>query len=406
MAASRAIDLFNKLGGGLEAAGLLSRNRSARELIETYLGEAEHSLQLEPALDRLIRACRGQADLTPVGRIAVRRHIADLLGNLARMQRTWAGGGPRDRERIDRPIFITGLPRTGSTLLHALLAQDPTNRTPASWEVMRPPTAPGQADRSIRYCDRRLRWARRLAPEFQAIHAVGATLPEECIAIHAYVFRSIVFHTTWRVPAYQDWLERDDQRIAYRFHRRFLEHLQYVGGYGRWILKAPGHMFGIRALAEVYPDATIVQTHRDPLRVAASLASQATVLRAAFSDRTNPAAIAQDWLERWWRANDNLLDFRERADNACIDVYYHELVKDPLATVRDLYAQLGRTLSVEARDRMARYLSDNPKGRHGSHRYSLEAFDLDSKAILDRLERYRSRFSIEQEPFDRRPAAI
>src|SRR5690606_22249030 len=158
--------------------------------------------------------------------------------------------------------------------------------------------------------DARLGWANRLAPEFVRIHPIGADLPQECIAIQAQVFASIQFHTTHDVPSYEDWFERDGQELSYAFHYRFLQHLQAQRPGNRWVLKAPGHLFGLGALLARYPDARIVQTHRDPLRVMASMASHATVLRRAFSDAADPRRIAADWAERWARALETSLDVR------------------------------------------------------------------------------------------------
>ena len=152
----------------------------------------------------------------------------------------------------------------------------------------------------------RLDWANRLAPEFMRIHPIAADLPQECIAITAQVFMSIQFHTTHDVPSYQDWFEGTSQDLGFDFHHRFLQHLQAKSPGSRWVLKAPGHLFALEGLLKRYPDARIVHTHRDPLRVMASMASHATVLRRAFSDNADPQRIAADWADRWARALDNV----------------------------------------------------------------------------------------------------
>src|SRR5690606_19663336 len=159
----------------------------------------------------------------------------------------------------------------------------------------------------------RLAWANRLAPEFKRIHPIAPDLPQECIAITANVFMSIQFHTTHDVPSYEDWFERSGQALAYDFHYRFLQHLAARRPGKRWVLKAPGHLFALDALLERYPDAKIIQPHRDPLRVMASMASHATVLRKAFSDRADPAEIAADWTRRWADALERFLCVRDLA---------------------------------------------------------------------------------------------
>lgn len=398
----QAVRIVNGLGSGLEKAGLLSSGLTTEEFsdelesVDVAFGDDE--LQLRSALHHLTRACDQEASLTPVGRLAARRQILELLDNLARLKRARTAHVGIAAEQIRAPIFITGLPRTGSTLLHALLAQDPGVRVPETWEVMRPPIGNNDVARSVRYTERRLRWAHRLAPQFQAIHPIGARLPQECIAITAYVFRSVVFHTTQHVPSYQNWLENQNQDIAYRFHRRFLQNLQFFRGKGQWVLKAPGHMFSMDALFAAYPDATILQTHRDPIRVAASLASHTSVLRSAFSNAVDSRLVAADWLERWWRATDRLLDARADRRSAFIDIYYRDIARNPLRVVERIYEQLGWRLPDHVRQRMQEFLIANPKGKHGVHRYSLEKFGIDKDMLHKRLDRYRSAFSIADEP--------
>lgn len=400
-----ALRLANSFGRRLEKVGLVPDGVLADYLSEIALNLDEHQgageLPLEPAIRRLTRACDDEAKLTTVGRFAARRQIVELLDNLVRTQAARRRNPEIEDVSIGEPVVITGLPRTGSTLLHSLRAQDPAVRVPATWEVMRPPISRRSNPDDIRYCEKRLQWVYRLAPSFRAIHPMGAHLPQECIAITAHVFRSIVFHTTQYVPSYQDWLEAADCEPAYRYHRRFLQYLQYFGGSGRWVLKAPGHMFGLRALLKINPGATIVQSHRDPVRVAASLASHTTVLRSAFSSAADAREVAADWLDRWWRALDHLLDVRASNTAVFADVYYSDLVQDPLRTIEDLYGGLGWRLTTRAKRQMRAFLSANPQHKHGRHRYTIEQVGLDRDLLLRRLHRYRSAFSIPDEPLPR-----
>src|SRR5690606_37592356 len=199
----------------------------------------------------------------------------------------------------------------------------------------------------------RLAWAKGLAPEVVRIHPDGAGLPQACLAIQPQGVASSQFHTTHDVPSYEDWFEREGQALAYDFPYRFLQHPQPQGHCNRWVLKAPGHLFGLGALLARYPDARIVQTHRDPLRVMASMASHATVLRRAFSDAADPRRIAADWTERWSRALETSLDVRAAAPpEQFLDVAYGDLERDPLAAVERVYGFLGWPLTDAARARM------------------------------------------------------
>jgi hypothetical protein len=354
-------------------------------------------------LARLARATEDEARLTVTGRVAIRKYLVDLLVNRLQLQRERASAAQAPSP-IERPLFIVGLPRTGTTLLHNLIARDPGVRVPLTWEVMFPSPAPraaqGRADPRIARTQRALRWLERLAPDFKRIHPVGAELPQECIAITTHAFASIQFHTTQRVPAYQDWLERTGMREAYRCHREFLQHLQRHDPGRRWVLKAPGHLFALDALLAEYPDAVIVQTHRDPLRVVGSIASHGVVLRAAFSEDVDPHEVASDWSARWARALMRALAARDADPQAArrfLDLRYADVVRDPLAAVRAIYAHAEHALTPQAEASMRAYLAANPRDRHGVHRYGLEEFGLDPALESARYDAYCRRFAIAPE---------
>jgi hypothetical protein len=348
-------------------------------------------------LERLLKAYRDEAKLTTLGRITVREYLVSLLDNLLRMEAERAANVEVEQQRIVAPVFIVGLPRTGTTHLHGLISEDPANRTPLTWEVMYPAAAPTATDiaRARSQTAARLGWADRLAPEFMRIHPIAADLPQECIAITAQVFMSIQFHTTHDVASYQDWLEEAPQKLSFDFHHRFLQHLQAKGPGDRWVLKAPGHLFALEGLLERYPDARIIHTHRDPLRVMASMASHATVLRRAFSDSADPKRIAADWADRWARALDRFLEVRDRAPaSQFLDVNFEAIESDPLGAVERVYDFLGWPLTAGARTAMSNFLAANPKNKHGVHRYTLEQFGLSSAAETVRFRKYCQRFRI------------
>ena len=244
-------------------------------------------------LKLLLKSLEHEAGLSWLGRILARYDVCALLANRLRLIRDRSLYPEIAAGRIASPLFVAGLPRTGSTLLHHLLAQDPNNRVLRAWEVLAPspPPAPSSesTDPRIAAARRQFRWFDRIAPEFKTIHPLGAELPLECIAPLADSFVSSRFNTNYRVPSYQAWFEQQDQRPAYEFHRAILQHLQARFPGARWVLKAPTHLWNLDALFATYPDAVVVQTHRDPATVLASVASLTAVLRAVLRKRSTPS---------------------------------------------------------------------------------------------------------------------
>jgi hypothetical protein len=402
-----AVGLLNSLGGGLDALGLdipkLDQEALLRAATKRAGGLSDlGAWPIQEPLERLIASYRNDANLTMLGRITVREMLVSLLENLLHLEHDRQAMPALSNEKIAAPVFITGLPRTGTTLLHGLLTEDPDNRVPLTWEVMYPAhrgAMPDQIAATKRRTAARLEWANRLAPEFRRIHPIAPDLPQECIAVTAQVFMSIQFHTTHDVPSYENWFEANSQRLGYEFHHRLLQHLQHRQTAQRWVLKAPGHLFALGDLLTRYPDAKIVQTHRDPLRVVASMASLATVLKRAFSDNADPKSIGADWANRWANALTNFLAVRDRQPaEQFFDVSYERLVESPLETVEDVYRFIGAPLSEVARANMEAFLARNPKNKHGEHRYSLAQYGLDRDVELARFKAYCERFDIAVQP--------
>ncbi len=399
---SGAVSALNAGGRALRRFGIAPpsldidhlRRAACRRANSTSFGAWDFAAPLE----RLLKAYHDEAELTTLGRITVRELLVSLLENLLRMETERAANPAIERQQIVAPVFIVGLPRTGTTHLHGMISQDPASRAPFTWEVMYP-AAPVTTQRTIdntrALTNGRLNWANRLAPEFMRIHPIAADLPQECIAITAQTFMSIQFHTTHNVPSYQDWFEDAVQDLGLDFHRRLLQHLQAKRPGSRWVLKAPGHLFALEGLLKRYPDAKVIHTHRDPLRVMASMASHATVLRRAFSDRADPRQIAADWADRWARALDRFLAVRDRAPaEQFLDVDFDAIEEDPLGTIERVYEFLGWPVTAEARTAIGAFLAANPKNKHGVHRYTLEQFGLSRAAETARFRSYCERFGI------------
>jgi len=358
-------------------------------------------LPLREPLERLIAAYEHDAGLTLIGRIAARQDTIRLLANRLRMQADRRRHPEIEAEGIRRPLFVTGLPRTGTTLLHGLLAQDPVARAPLHWGCVFPSPPPDRvryaSDRRIGVAARQLRWFHRLNPEIRKIHAVAAQLPEECLIVTSHSFLSFQFQTSHHVSSYQTWLEAQDLRPAYAEHRRFLQHLQWRCHGAHWVLKAPAHLYGIDALFAAYPDAGVILTHREPLEVVASAASLHTVLRSTFSDTVDPVAVGREVTHRWAEGMRRALAAR---DGGCapaerfLDVHYADLVRDPIGVVRRIYTHFDLPYSPAADARMRAFLAEHPKDKHGRHEYTLEQFGLDRDVERRRYAWYRERFGL------------
>jgi len=336
---------------------------------------------------------RQEADLTAIGWLAARGDLLSLLVNRLKLQADRARLTGIAAEDVTAPFVVTGLPRTGTTLLHALLAQDPDNRAPLAWEVMFPSPPPGPSSAESREARHRqaagrLAWMERLSPGFQAVHEIGAGLPQECIAITAHSFVSLRFLVTHDLPGYAALLEATDHRQAYDFHRRFLQHLQWQATPRRWVLKAPGHLANLDALLAVYPDAMIVQTHRDPVESIPSLVSLRARLRRAFSRHADAHRIADEVIGYWCRAIDRAAATRaQRPSRQFFDLDYAALVQRPLDSVAALYHHFGLRLSQPARARMRAYLAANPQHKHGRHHYASGDADLTPARLAPLRER-------------------
>jgi len=357
---------------------------------------------VEEPLARLLESLRNEAQLNLMGRLAARQDLTRMLVNRLYLERDRQQNPGIAAQEIRRPLFIAGLPRSGSTLLYNLLAQDPANRVPLNWETMYPSPPPERAthetDARIALTDRQIGWFQWLQPEFRKIHPVAARLPEECVVILSHTFLSFQFSSMYFVPSYQSWMERQDLRPAYEFHRRFLQHLQWRCGAERWVLKAPPHLPALEALFTVYPDAGLILTHRDPLEVVASVASLHAVLRRTFSNAVDPTAVGPEvsaMLAGDIARGMDALDRGCAPPEKVLDVWYTDLLRDPIGTVRRIYAHFDLPLRREVEARMRRFPRENLQDKDGRHEYSLEEFGLDAETERDRYRFYCDRFSLQ-----------
>jgi hypothetical protein len=360
---------------------------------------------LEP-LAVLLPALEHEAELTVMGRWMTRRFLLRFLEVRLQLAAYVRDDPGVVDEEIRAPWFVTGAPRTGTTILHALLAQDPTSRVPEGWELLRPVPPPSPepdefaAVARIPLADRELRLPGQVAGELDAIHVYRGRMHKECLSAMSFAFRSEEFTARYHVPSYADWYERCDLRPAYDAHRLVLQILQRRFGDVHWVLKSPVHLAALPTLFAVYPDAQLAITHRDPLTVLASLTSLVATLRWAHSDRVDFAAIGRFHEHMWTRTLDNLVT---ASTDGSLDptrvhhVHYADFMQDQIGVVGELYRALGRSLPPETSQAMRTYLAGRPKDQHGAHEYTFADLELDPVTERERFARYQRHFSVPEE---------
>lgn len=343
----------------------------------------------------LCRDLEGPARLTLMGRLMARSDLSIWLENRLRITDLLARHPEILEQEIVRPTFIVGLPRSGTSILFEVLAQDPASRVPETWEAMFPCAgrdADGTGDPTViaRAHGLVTQW-NRVVPEFATLHEMGAHIPAECGLIMANSFISDHIASLFQAPAYGAFYAGADMRPAYAYHRKILQILQWRHERVPWLLKAPAHQNHLDVLLETYPDARIIQTHRDPLKCMASTTSLMGCLFAMRTDQPFDSDTFEDIMmgEATARRLEHVMDQRARGivpeANVC-DSRYPDLLDDPMGCVEKIYSHFDRDLSDEARERMGAYLTAKPQGRHGRHQYSVGRDELAERRFFRRYQ--------------------
>src|SRR5438445_11345192 len=239
-----------------------------------------------------------------------------------------------------------------------------------------------------------------IAPDFRRMHPIDADSPQECSEITAHVFASLRFDTTYRIPRYRHWLDQTGHVEAYRFHKRFLQHLQHqTAGGGRWVLKCPDHVFALAAIRSVYPDARLVFVHRGPRAVLFSVRRLTETLRRPFTRSIDKAEIGRQDSDRWLAATELMIAAaqKQRFAEPIFHVQYLDLVRDPVGTVATLYGHFGDMLHPDAAARISRLVEAKPNGGYRAHGSRLEEYGLDAALERERYARYMAHFGIQPE---------
>jgi hypothetical protein len=383
----------------LEAESLLTAATEATGLDD--FGPEDFREPLDILVDSLVH----EADASLVGNLLARGDLLNLLENRLRMVAARSEDPEIGAEQICSPIFIVGLPRSGTSILHELLARDARLRAPLSWEAHSPcpprDAEPGWEQARIERAENVFTFWNQLVPAYATMHEMGARIPCECIWLTAHSFRSEEFLGRNRVPRYGAWLAGADLAPAYAIHREILQLLQRQKPTERWLLKAPSHMVALPALFDRYPDARIVQTHRDPLQIMGSSVNLLRALCWMRSETVDPDLIKASFAGEGLAARlFAALDYRDSPgapSHAFRDVRFSDLMTDPLGVVAEIYADLALPLTREVEAAMGDYLAAKPRHKFGKHDYRFGDLGLDLAQERERFAGYQERFGIASE---------
>ncbi len=342
-------------------------------------------------LEALCRDIDGPAELTLMGRLMTRSDLLGWLENRLQITELLKQHPEILDEKIERPVFIVGLPRSGTSILFEVLSQDPACGVPETWEALfpcPPPTAEGyDSDPRIARAHELVTQWNRVVPEFATMHEMGGRIPAECGLIMANSFISDHIASLHQAPEYGGLYATADMRPAYRDHETILKILQWKNPRGHWLLKAPAHQNHLDILLETYPDARIIQTHRDPIKCMASTTSLMGCLYYMRSDLPFDSDAFEDIMKG--PATAARLDrvMAQRKDGTIpeariCDSRFQELMDDPLACVEGIYAHFDWKLSEEARTRMQQYLAAKPKDKFGAHQYRVGEEELEERKLF------------------------
>ncbi len=354
------------------------------------------------ALAVLAASLDREANLHAIGRSVQRTRLVDSLA----VRLTFAEACKRNpeilAERIDDPLVIVGLARTGTTMLHRLVSSDPGLYSARWWEVRFPAPFAGWdwrgPDPRIAEARRQVRAILDTMPVLAAIHPWDAEGPDEEIMLMEHAFVSHVPESSANVPSYRAFIDRQDQRAQYDWLKKLLQYLQWQKKKrgeraDRWVLKAPTHQGNLDRLFETFPGAVVIHTHRDPTETIASVASMYFSLWGLNADAPDPLAIGNQVLDRYARAAERSIELRERIPTErIVDVSYRDVARDPIGTVKAIYARVGRTLTPEAEAAMRAWVAKNPREHRPPHEYRAENFGLSRERIASACPSYRARF--------------
>jgi hypothetical protein len=343
-----------------------------------------------------------RAGLTPKARKRTRGRVLQLLVNRLRIQEAFR----RHPEILDRsirqPVYLTGLPRTGTSALFNLLGRDPASRPLLTWEGVFPDPinglAPGQEDPRLVALRAAYERARPQGSAFDKIHYVRADGPEECVLLTAHAFCDVQLGIEPLMSPYAEWFRQQDLHGTYYYYRDLLKLLDWQRPGERWLLKSPAHLLALDVLVEMFPDVCIIMTHRNPIEIIGSYCSMLEALMAG-RESVDRKELGASTLEFLGLMIERGLAARDRSDpGRFIDVSYTEFIADPLATARSIYEHFGLALTPETLTALEDHVATHPQRQHGTHEYSLDQYGLTPERVRTRLGAYIDRFELPVRP--------
>ncbi len=350
-------------------------------------------------LDRLVASINRESNLNTIGMITIKTMLLNSLEVRLRTQQ-WMKEHPEVvEEQIEKPFFIVGLPRTGTTILSFLMEMDPENRSLVHWQAHSPVPPPELAtineDARIAASARNLKLFEKIVPDIQSVHPIGATIPTECIDLFLHEFMQPMFGMFAVVNDYAEWAREANMESTYNYHKLFLQILQSRVPTETWSLKAPMHLWKLDNLYKAYPDARIIFTHRDLQKVIPSVCSLMLTFRKSFSDYVDTTDIGEKVMTWFKRGTTKAMEFEDRQTNHNIcHLQYSEFIKEPIKTVENIYSHFGKEVRTLHKKNMQAWLKFNPKNKHGRHDYSLSDYGLNPDQIKEQFKDYIARYNI------------
>lgn len=337
-----------------------------------------------------------ESELHVVGRLVTRQEILRSLRTRLLLARLWKERPGIAGETIREPVIVTGPARSGTSILFELLWLDPTLRGPTAWEALHP-VAPG----GVAEADERLAWSEceqefwaDIQPEFAAIHELRSDLPVECVTLTTPCFQGPHWPMALQVPNFEVKLD-----AFYGYHRCLLQALQYGRSDEQWLLKTPAHLMTLPQLFAAYPDAWVVQTHRDPAKTMPSTVSTTAMVQWLRSDHVDLRTLATAINLGFGAALNGVIDLREKGEvpDRFVDVHFTQLLRDPVVTLRAAYEDMGREFGEQHAERITKYLAEKPRGKFGVHQYAPEDWGFDAAQLREQQAPYIAHFGVELE---------